>query len=226
GLGDPLDARDGALTVRAELQLEDEVLADLGVLDLPARDEALLLEDLRDVRLDLGVRHRHRVVVRRVRVPQTRKHVCDRISHGHKVAFGLSRRGFQVPIPLLDPRRGGCGAVDLRRSKSYGRQGAQPSKPKPWRGGPLTKPFAYRELQVSPSRGLPGALGHARQLATVSHLTKAHAAQAELAVHGVGTAAALAARVATHAELGLASSLCDQSLLRHLAHASLKGKPR
>ncbi|NEA99980.1 30S ribosomal protein S8 [Streptomyces sp. SID13726] len=66
-------------------------------------------------------------MVCRVRVPQTRKHVCDRISHGHELAFGLSRRGFQVPIPLLDPRRGGCGAVDLRRSKSYGRQGAQPS---------------------------------------------------------------------------------------------------
>ncbi|GAA2606886.1 hypothetical protein GCM10010313_74020 [Streptomyces violarus] len=35
-------------------------------------------------------------------------------------------------IPLPDPRRDGCGAVDLRRSKSYGRpSGAQPSKPKP-----------------------------------------------------------------------------------------------
>src|SRR3954465_14057481 len=73
---------------------------------------------------------------------------------------------------------------------------------------------------------LPGALGHARQLATVSHLTEADAAQAELAVHGVGATAALAAGVRTHTELGLAGSLRDKSLLRHLAYASLKGKPR
>src|ERR1044072_785250 len=63
--------------------------------------------------------------------------------------------------------------------------------------------------------GLPGALGHARQLATVSHLTKAHAAQAELAVHGVRTAAALAAGVAAHAALPLAGGLRNESLLRH-----------
>src|ERR1044072_4663607 len=51
--------------------------------------------------------------------------------------------------------------------------------------------------------GLPGALGHARQLATVSHLTKAHAAQAELAVDGVGPAAALAPGVTPDAGLRL-----------------------
>src|SRR5690606_36073817 len=94
------------------------------------------------------------------------------------------------------------------------------------RSGPPAVPVAYRESWGSGKTGLPGALGHARQLATVSHLTKAHAAQAELAVHGVRAATALAAGVATHAELGLASRLSDQSLLRHLAHASMKGKPR
>lgn len=101
---------DRTLTVRAELQLQDEGLADLGVLDLPAGDETLLLEDLRDVRLDLAVRHGHGVVVCRVRVPQTRKHVCDRISHGHELAFGLSRRGF-LYAPSLSPHRGGTGAA-------------------------------------------------------------------------------------------------------------------
>lgn len=101
---------DRALAVRAELQLEDEVLADLGVLDLPAGDEALLLEDLRDVRLDLAVRHHDVVVVRRVRVTQTREHVCDGISHGHELAFGLSRRGF-LYAPSLSPLSGGTGAV-------------------------------------------------------------------------------------------------------------------
>ncbi|EMF54895.1 30S ribosomal protein S8 [Streptomyces sp. LBUM 1478] len=49
-------------------------------------------------------------MVCRVRVPQTRKHVCDRISHGHELAFGLSRRGF-LYAPSLSPLGGGTGAV-------------------------------------------------------------------------------------------------------------------
>ena len=65
-----------------------------GLLDVVAGDVALLLEDLRDVRLDLAVRHHDGVVVRRVRVTQTREHVCDRVGHGHITAFGLSHRGF------------------------------------------------------------------------------------------------------------------------------------
>src|SRR6516165_7225261 len=52
GLGNPLDPGDGALTRVAVLEGDHEVLADLGVLDAPAGDVALLLEDLRDVRLD------------------------------------------------------------------------------------------------------------------------------------------------------------------------------
>ncbi|AZS85622.1 30S ribosomal protein S8 [Streptomyces griseoviridis] len=51
-------------------------------------------------------------MVCRVRVPQTGQHVCDRISHGHELAFGLSRRGFLVrhPSPRSETgrvRRGG-----------------------------------------------------------------------------------------------------------------------
>src|SRR5215472_848842 len=83
GLRNPLEARDGALPGRAELQRDDQVLTNLGVLHLPAGDVALLLEDLRDVRLDLGVRHRHGVVVRRVGIAQPGQHVCDRVGHGH-----------------------------------------------------------------------------------------------------------------------------------------------
>ncbi|NBM15084.1 30S ribosomal protein S8 [Streptomyces sp. GC420] len=49
-------------------------------------------------------------MVRRVRVPQTRKHVCDGISHGHELAFGLSRRGF-LSVPSLSPLSGGTGAA-------------------------------------------------------------------------------------------------------------------
>ncbi|GAA2421351.1 hypothetical protein GCM10010421_03570 [Streptomyces glaucus] len=64
-------------------------------------------------------------------------------------------------IPLPDPRRDGCGAVDLRRSKSYGTAGAQPHKPKPWGVGglpshlPTESPGSpelpdYQELLVTP----------------------------------------------------------------------------
>ncbi|AWL32707.1 30S ribosomal protein S8 [Streptomyces sp. CAI-21] len=49
-------------------------------------------------------------MVRRVGVTQTRKHVCDRISHGHESAFGLSRRGF-LYAPSLSPIRDGTGAA-------------------------------------------------------------------------------------------------------------------
>src|SRR3954452_4789012 len=75
-----------ALTVLAVLQGQAQRLADLAlrvVLDLPGGDVALLLEDLRDARLQLAVRHRHRVVVRLVGVAQTSEHVCDRVSHRH-----------------------------------------------------------------------------------------------------------------------------------------------
>jgi hypothetical protein len=53
------------------------------LLDLPGGDVALLLEDVGHARLELAVRHRHRVVVRLVGVAQTREHVCDRVSHRH-----------------------------------------------------------------------------------------------------------------------------------------------
>src|SRR5580658_3011449 len=56
-LGYPLDAGDRALARVAELEGDHQVLADLGVFDAPAGDVTLLLEGLRDVGLDLGVRH-------------------------------------------------------------------------------------------------------------------------------------------------------------------------
>src|SRR4051794_22944438 len=58
---------------------------------------------------------------------------------------------------------------------------------------------------------LPAALGHAGELATVGHLPHADPAQAELAVHRVGAATALAARVPTHRELRLRGGLVLQS---------------
>src|SRR5215468_998516 len=88
GLGHPLEARDRPLTGRPVLERDHEGLADLGILDVPAGDVALLLEDLRDVNLDRGAGHAHGVVVCRVGVAQTGQHVCDRIGHRHGlVAF-------------------------------------------------------------------------------------------------------------------------------------------
>src|ERR687886_749015 len=55
GLADAADAGDRALPVRAVLQGHREVLAHLGVGDGPRGDVALLLEDLRDVGLELAV---------------------------------------------------------------------------------------------------------------------------------------------------------------------------
>ncbi len=162
-LGHALDAGERTLAVRAVLELDDEVLADDGVLHLPARDVALRLEDLRDVRLQLRERDQHGVVVSRVRVTQPREQVCDGVGHGHG-ACALPRRGIPPP-----------------------------------RGQDLPT-FVLLGL-------LPAALGDAGKLAAVGHLAHADPAQAELAVHRVGPAATLAARVATHRELRLGSSL-------------------
>src|SRR6266516_3495571 len=63
---------------------------------------------------------------------------------------------------------------------------------------------------------LPARLGDAGQLAGMGELTHADPAQAELAQDGPGPAAALAARVGPHLELGGALLLRDQRLLCHL----------
>src|SRR4051812_7793168 len=96
GLGDPTDTGDAPLTVGAVLQVDDQLLEGaavlLDVVDRPAGDVALLLEDLGDVRLQLRRRHGSRVVIRLVGVPQTGEHVRDRVGHRHGV-WCLSRRG-------------------------------------------------------------------------------------------------------------------------------------
>src|SRR5215472_2236021 len=99
GLADALQPGDRALTGRPVLERDLEVLADLGVGDLPVTDVALPLEDLRDVRLDLGVRHAHGLVIRRIGVAQTGQHVCDRIGHRHGLVAllaAVSLRTFGV----------------------------------------------------------------------------------------------------------------------------------
>src|SRR5437763_6863723 len=59
----------------------------------------------------------------------------------------------------------------------------------------------------------PAGLGDARHFAAVHHLAKTDPAQPELAVHGARPAAAPAAGVGPHTELGLALLLLDQCLL-------------
>src|ERR1700712_2496442 len=81
-----------------------------------------------------------------------------------------------------------------------------------------------RHLRRAGGDALPARLGDARQLAGVRHLAQADPAQAELLVHRMRPAAAVAAGVAAHLELRLALGLHDQRGLGH-AQFSLKGKP-
>src|SRR6478672_8252536 len=70
----------------------------------------------------------------------------------------------------------------------------------------------------------PTRLGHARDLAGVSQLAEADAAQHELAEHGARAAAALAAGVGPYLELRLALLLLDERLFRHYCPSLRKGK--
>src|SRR3569833_4012007 len=109
GLGDAPQAGDAPLTVRAVLEFDDEVLVLFARLVVVARDVALALEDLGDVRLELRVRELDLVVVRRVRVTQTRQEVCDGVGHRH---------GDLSTFLALVPRRPECGRRGLWRSGS------------------------------------------------------------------------------------------------------------
>src|SRR5512133_540942 len=98
-----------------------------------------------------------------------------------------------------------------------------------WASGPSSPRFhdAYLVCVVTfdvSSCRLPGRLRDAGELAAVSHLPQADPAQAELAVDGVRTAAALAARVGADLELRLRVGLVDERGLGH-SQFSLKGKP-
>src|SRR4051812_21443074 len=73
----------------------------------------------------------------------------------------------------------------------------------------------------------PAGLRHARDLPGVHHLAEAHPAEAELAVHGVRTTTALAARVGAHLELRGLVRLVDECLLGHQPCPSrLNGNPK
>src|SRR5215469_12941980 len=104
GLGHALEPGDRALTGRPVLERDHQVLADLGVGYGPFADVALLLEDLGDVNLDLGIGHAYGVLICRIGVTQTGQHVCDRVGHRHGLVALLTvvsssdlRRGRWAP---------------------------------------------------------------------------------------------------------------------------------
>src|SRR5262249_17964368 len=73
----------------------------------------------------------------------------------------------------------------------------------------------------------PAGLLDARELPGVAQLAEAHTAELELAEHGVGPTAALAAGVGAHLELRLACRLLFECLLGHYCCPSrLNGKPK
>src|SRR4051794_5144403 len=199
GLGHPPDTGDAALTVGAVLQVDHQLLEGgavlLDVVDGPAGDVALLLEDLGDLRLQLRRRHDRRVVIRLVGVAQTRQHVRDRVGHRHGVCC-LSRRGSSC----AGSRR--LGAGPLGDQWVVWLRCREPRR-------------AERVVGGSGVLLLPGTLAHARELPGVGHLPQADPAEAELAEDRVRTAAPLAAGVAADRELRLAGRLVDQSLLGH-----------
>mgnify|MGYP002717695750 CR=1 FL=1 len=76
-------ARDRARLLHRFLDRPRGDLGEHHALQVTAFEQAALLEDLGDVRLQLRERHADVLVVSRVGVAQTREHVCDWISHCH-----------------------------------------------------------------------------------------------------------------------------------------------
>ena len=115
GLRHALEASDRANAAVAVLEAEGQRLADASILDREGLDEALSLEDLSDVHLEVRRRQRDLVVHRRVGVAQTRQHVGDRVGHRHG--------WFSVLVSLPVPRTTtlkllGAGGADGVRSRS------------------------------------------------------------------------------------------------------------
>src|SRR5699024_6545124 len=77
--------------------------AHLGLVDREVVDVTLLLEDRRDVALELGVRHGHGVVERRTGVTHTREHVRDGVGHRHGWTMFLSRNGSHATRTVRRP---------------------------------------------------------------------------------------------------------------------------
>src|SRR5262249_8950489 len=79
GLGHAAQSVDDALAASAVLQLDHEVVEGLPALDPEIADVALLLEEARDLHLELGRGHHDTVLQRLVGVANPGEHVCDGI---------------------------------------------------------------------------------------------------------------------------------------------------
>src|SRR5687768_15901111 len=88
--GDPAHPRDGTFPVLAVLQGDRKCLADMALgrlLHRVAGDVALVGQDLRDLHLDLAVRHSGGLVIRLVGISYPGQHVRNRICHGHGLVY-------------------------------------------------------------------------------------------------------------------------------------------
>src|SRR5262249_41669435 len=188
-LGQPLEPGNRALTRRPVLERDDQVLADLGVADFEAADVALLLEDLREVNLDLGIRHAHRFLVCRIGIAQTGQHVCDRVRHRH---------GLMALLTAVSPAGPSAWSVGAGGAQ-FGRRARGARAP-----GLVWWPF-----------WLPAGFCDATQFAAGGQVPEADPAQPEPPVHRARPPAARAPGVGAHRELGLPLRLGDQRLLRH-----------
>src|ERR1700710_1121272 len=83
GLADPFEMRDGRDAILGVAQ-EDPQRPHRRALDLPeVLDEALLLEELHDLQLELGGRHVQTVVLGNLRVADPTQQIRDRVGHAH-----------------------------------------------------------------------------------------------------------------------------------------------
>src|SRR6185503_2027654 len=84
-LGHALDALDDRLAVLRVLQAHAQHASDAAGLHLEALHVALLLEDARDLRLEVGGGHLDLIPVRMKPIPHPSQEIGDRISHRHLV---------------------------------------------------------------------------------------------------------------------------------------------
>src|SRR5260370_10255193 len=93
GAADPLHARDHASAIGASLEDDTHRLSGSVGFDLVAGDVALVLQDARDLELQLGSRNLHLGMSRGVGVAHACEHVRDRVAYD---AGGSAPHGFRV----------------------------------------------------------------------------------------------------------------------------------
>src|SRR6266550_1910144 len=128
-LRDAFEVGDDALAVPAELEVDRERVEALAVLDPEVRDVALLLEQAGNLLLDLGGRHRRRLVHRLVGVADAGQHVCDWIGV-HVVTSSIWSCRGSGPRARGRAGRSGRGRTSCRR-RAAGRSGCSASTSAP-----------------------------------------------------------------------------------------------